>query len=202
MSLVKNVQMKMKEINSIVVLNLLKMLNRRNELEDIEKMYTKIKDSIDANKGINFDGDTNKFSIYIINTKITSVTSKSPLDDFLNKNLSVRKFIVIRQSSKKTIKQIRKDYENAEFFFENEMLEDIPSKVFIPKHEILSEDEKVQLSKKIKLDNLSHIKSTDTMARYYNAKVNDVIKITRPNITSGYSIFYRIVVPGSVDFLF
>ena len=40
------------------------------------------------------------------------------------------------------------------------------------------------------------------VARYYNAKVNDIFKILRPNITSGYSVFYRVVVNGKIDNLF
>lgn len=37
------------------------------------------------------------------------------------------------------------------------------------------------------------------MARYYGAKLNDVFRIIRPNINSGTSIYYRLVIPGSMD---
>lgn len=202
MATLTNVKMNLKEINSTVVLNILRMLKRREMIKNTDKLYSELEDSISADQGIDFSEEGKKFSIYIINGKLTSITSKSPLDDYLNKNLSTKKFVIIRDASKKTIKQVLKDYENSEFFFEHEMLEDIPSKLFIPEHKIMSKEDKEEFLKKFKRENLSQIKSTDMMVRYYNGKVGDIVKITRPNITSGYSIFYRVVVKGTVDFLF
>ena len=38
------------------------------------------------------------------------------------------------------------------------------------------------------------INFSDPIARYYNAKIEDVFRIIRPSPTSGKSIFYRRVV--------
>ena len=53
------------------------------------------------------------------------------------------------------MKQIISEYKNAEFFFEHEMLEDIPKKVFIPKHQLLDEEEKKELLSKFNENELS-----------------------------------------------
>ena len=82
------------------------------------------------------------------------------------------------------------------------MIHDLCSKHFIPEHKILNDEDKSELLKRFKLNEFSRIFNYDVMARYYNAKVNDIFKILRPNITSGYSVFYRVVVNGKIDNLF
>ena len=49
------------------------------------------------------------------------------------------------------------------------------------------------------LNELGRIYSTDIMTRYYGAKHNDVFRIIRPNINSGTSVYYRLVIPGNLD---
>lgn len=49
------------------------------------------------------------------------------------------------------------------------------------------------------LAELPRIYSTDMMARYYGAKINDVFRVIRPNLNSGTSIMYRVVVLGNMD---
>ena len=71
------------------------------------------------------------------------------------------------------------------------MLEDIPSKIFIPKHEILVGDEKKEILDKFSENELARIFLTDMMSRYYGANVGDIFKITRPSFTAGKNIFYR-----------
>ncbi len=38
------------------------------------------------------------------------------------------------------------------------------------------------------------------MARYYGAKLNDVFRIIRPNISCGTAIYYRLVITGTMEF--
>jgi DNA-directed RNA polymerase I, II, and III subunit RPABC1 len=124
------------------------------------------------------------------------------LDEYLSNNIDVHKIIVCKEVAKKVVKQIVTEYKNAEFFFESEMLEDIPSKIFIPEHILLSEDEKKELLSKYSELELARIFSTDMMSRYYNAKVGDIFRIIRPSFTAGKNVFYRRVVNGSWDILF
>lgn len=197
-----NIELNNREINVEVCKNVLKMLERR-ELVNYEEVFEKIFNDINNKASIDFIlKDKTKCSIYIVNAKVTSIIQGTPIDDYLSNNLDMHKIVIIKDSSKKAVKQILTDYMNTEFFFEHEMLEDIPSKVFIPKHQLLNKDEIKELFTKFNENELSIIFNTDMMARYYNAKVGDVFRIIRPSITSGNSIFYRKVHNGSIDVLF
>jgi DNA-directed RNA polymerase subunit H (RpoH/RPB5) len=198
-----NVELNTKEINIEVCKNVLKMLERRNLINNFESYFDKIFNDINNKASIEFTlNNDNKCSIYIINAKVTSIIQGTPLDDFLSNNIDMHKIIIIKECSKKAVKQITTDYKNSEFFFEHEMLEDIPSKSFIPEHQLLSVDELDELLSKFNQNELSIIYNTDMMSRYYNAKVGDVFRIIRPSVTSGNSIFYRRVLNGPWDILF
>jgi DNA-directed RNA polymerase I, II, and III subunit RPABC1 len=137
-----------------------------------------------------------------VNAKLMSIVQGTPLDDYLSNNIEVHKIIIMKDVAKKVVKQIVIEYKNAEFFFETEMLEDLPSKSFIPEHQLLSEEEKEELFSKFNKSDLSNILVTDMMSRYYGANIGDIFRIIRPSFTAGKSIFYRRVVNGSWDILF
>jgi DNA-directed RNA polymerase subunit H (RpoH/RPB5) len=184
-------------------MNLLRLLERREKISSWETEYEKIEKDLETKTTFEIVlNDNTKCGIYIVNAKLTTIVSGTPLAQYLSNNLDVHKFIVIKEVLKKVVKQIIHEYKNAEFFFESEMLEDIPSKDIVPKHEIMKADEKKELLSKYSEAELSRILSTDIMCRYYGGKVGDIFKITRPSYTAGYSIFYRKVVVGSLDLLF
>lgn len=83
-----------------------------------------------------------------------------------------------------------------EYFKKNELLIDKLSHVLVPKHELISEEEKKELLRvyKIKDIHIPKIYSTDQIARYFGAKRGQVFKITRNTETSGENIYYRIVI--------
>ena len=191
-----------KEINSNIVKNVLLMLKRRQKIDDVDSIFNSLQDDINSTTVFKFTSNNNKFGINILNSKLNSIISKSPLDEYLNSNLDVHKIIIIDNPSKRAVKQLYSSYQNCEFFFLREMIEDICAKVFVPQHIVLNNEDKDDLLKRFKLKDLSKILSTDVMSRYYDAKVDDVFKIIRPNITTGHSIFYRVVVNGKIDNLF
>lgn len=198
-----NVELNTKEINIIICKNVLIMLYKRKLIDNCDELFNVISEQINNKVSIEFLLNNNtKCSIYTINAKLTSIVQNTPLDDYLSNNIDVHKIIVIKELAKKVAKQILDDYKNAEFFFEHELLEDISSKVFIPEHQILLKEEKEELLSKFNENELSIIYTTDTMSRYYNAKVGDIFRIIRPSITSGKSIFYRRVNHGSLDLIF
>jgi DNA-directed RNA polymerase subunit H (RpoH/RPB5) len=198
-----NIELNSKEINNIVCLNVLKMLHRRKLIDDVDVTYTEIGDDINQKANIQFKlNDDSKCSIYTINTKLNSITQGTPIDEYLSNNVTIHKIVILKDAAKKVLKQIQTEYKNAEFFFEHEMLEDIPSKIFIPKHELLGEEEKKELLLKFNENELSNILDVDMMSRYYNAKSGDIFKIIRPSIVAGNSIFYRKVIHGSLDLLY
>ena len=190
-----------REINQIVVENILKMLEQRKIIDSWEDEIKKFTSDDFQNKSV-FELEKINIGIYLVNAKLTTIVQGHPLDVYLSNKLNIHKIIIAKDVAKKVVKQIMNDYKNAEFFFESEMLEDIPSKIFIPEHEIIIGDERKEILDKFNENELAHIKLTDRMARYYGAKIGDIFKITRASFTSGKNIFYRRVVNGSWDNLF
>ena len=69
----------------------------------------------------------------------------------------------------------------------------------VPKHIILTEEEKNALLKKydIQCEWLPLIKSSDPAVRAIGGKPGDVVKIMRRSATAGeYAVFYRYVIKG------
>jgi len=68
--------------------------------------------------------------------------------------------------------------------------------VLVPKHEILTDSEVEELLKLLGIskEQLPKIKSTDPIVKEIGAKPGDIVKITRKSFTSGFSIFYRLVI--------
>jgi|UniRef100_A0A6C0EE09 DNA-directed RNA polymerase I, II, and III subunit RPABC1 len=198
-----SVEYNSKEIYQITIENILKMLKRRNLIDSVEDEYKKLEKDI-GNKLIYslILNNNTTCGIYFLNIKISTIVVNSPLDDYLSNNTEVNKIIIAKEVTKKVIKQITTEYKNTEFFFEYEMLEDLPNKVYIPEHKILNNAEKEELLSKFTESELSRIIVTDIMSRYYGAKIGDIFRICRPSFTSGKNIFYRKVVNGSLDILF
>jgi len=198
-----NVEYNNKEINQIVIENVLKMLERRKLIKSWSDEYIKLSNDLAGKSTFQIQlNDKTNYSIFLVNAKLTSIIRGTPLDDYLSNNIDIHKIIIARDVAKKVVKQIVSEYKNAEFFFESEMLEDIPSKVFISEHQLLNLEEKTELLDKFSETDLARILLTDMMARYYGAKIGDIFRIIRPSFTSGKNIFYRRVVNSSWDILF
>ena len=198
-----NVEFTIKETNQIILLNLMKMFQRRNLITSIDELYDSLKDTIVPNKTIKIKLNNNIYvMIYIINDKVTSITQNSPIDEFLSSNINLQKFVIIKDPSKKTFRQVTENYPNSEIFFQHEFLEDIPKKDIIPDHQLLNSEERDELLQSLEIKNLKKIYTSDMMSRYFNAQPEDIFRIKRYNMTSGHGIDYRVVVPGKIDLIF
>lgn len=198
-----NVEYNNKEINQIVMENICKMLERRKLIKSWSDEYKKLGEDIGTKSIFKIVlTDKTEYGVYLVSAKLTSIVQGTPLDEYLSNNIDVHKIIVAKDVAKKVVKQIVGEYKNAEFFFESDMLEDIPSKIFIPEHQLMSEDEKSELLEKFAEHELGRIFITDMMARYYGAKIGDIFRIVRPSFTAGKNVYYRRVVNGSWDILF
>jgi DNA-directed RNA polymerase subunit H (RpoH/RPB5) len=198
MSELSNVELNIKEIINIIAKNMALMFHRRNYMKSTT-FSDKIIENLINDKVYSFEIDGKKYNINIINQDIKNISNGSPVDDYLSKHLDQYKFLIVKSFSKKTYTQIIKDYKNVEIFTIFEFLEDIPAKEFIPEHILLNSNDKKELLESFGLNELGRIYSTDIMARHFGAKLNDVFRIIRPNINSGTSVYYRLVIPGSMD---
>ena len=72
---------------------------------------------------------------------------------------------------------------------------DISEHSFVPKHELLSEQEAEELLRRLDVSRqqLPYILASDPMVKKLGAKFGDIIKITRESETAGKAVYYRVV---------
>ncbi|KAF8223123.1 RPB5 subunit of DNA-directed RNA polymerase [Tricholoma matsutake] len=96
-------------------------------------------------------------------------------------------------SARKVIVAMAAQY-RLEEFSESDLLVNIVHHTLVPRHDVLSAEEKKALLEKYRLreTQLPRIQLADPVARYYGLRRGQVVKITRPSETSGRYASYRI----------
>jgi DNA-directed RNA polymerase subunit H (RpoH/RPB5) len=186
-------QMNQKEQLELVLLNFTKMLWRRNLIPEnkITEIHQKLFNQNPENGRYQLDLSGKKLHLMVYFFPVSSIKKGSDLEEFL----LIKKdygFLLVAESSKKTMSQ-GADH-NTEVFETTEFLVDIPANPLVPHHQLLTKEEAEQIYQIYPERTLPKIFSSDIMARYMGAKVGDLLKIVRPTVSSGESVYYRRVV--------
>ena len=82
-----------------------------------------------------------------------------------------------------------------EFFEFDEVVINITEHELVPKHELLTEEEKQEVLKRynVKETQLPRILRTDPVAKYLGVKPGQILRITRKSDTAGSYVTYRLV---------
>lgn len=183
----------------IICLNLIKMFSQRKLINEdkINSIYEKIIKNI--NEKINFEIKlTNDKTLVVtfIDFKITSLKKIDNIDKIIKDDN--HKVFIVYDIQKKIWEQLVKF--NIEVFYDIDLMINTIDHDLVPEHTLLTKEEinKLLKSYTCSLNQLPKIHLYDMISRYYNAKVNDVFRIKRKNISSGHSIYYRIVVKGNL----
>jgi len=188
------------DVRRTVLTNIIKMFTER-KLFNADKLDENIKKVADMESDeylyiINIDNY--KCVIKIFNQKITGISKQSGISDFLNKYKDMQKLIVVKSITTKAAQHVSNNYPKTEIFLENELMINLIENTLVPRYEILEHEtddfktfcEQYQCKKR----NIPKLYANDPMARYYNLKRNDIVRVIRPSETSGQSAFYRLVI--------
>jgi DNA-directed RNA polymerase I, II, and III subunit RPABC1 len=189
------------EKRSIILTNVIKMLTARKILDkkkldaNIDKILKfqtddltyKIKSDVDEKQ---------EFVIKFFLQKISSVSKTTGIIEFLNAHKNSPKILIVTNINPKAQKKLTTDFYHVEVFKDIELMINLIEHELIPKHELLTEDEKKEFLKsyQCKKKNLMRMYLSDPVARYYKMEVGDIVRIMRPSETSGYSLNYRIII--------
>lgn len=144
------------------------------------------------------------YTIKIFNIKINNF-KKNGLLSFYNLNKNKKIIFIVESISIKLFTEILQFYENVEIFLIEDLFYDISNNILQPKYELLSKEEKNSFQKNYNINNLNlipKIKKSDIIVRFFNAKVNDILKITRFDSKFGKDIYYRLVIDSNYDDIF
>lgn len=190
------------ECTKIILTNVLKMISERglidkSKLEShINTLTSKYEEETHV---IPLDKEYDKYNeinIIMFNQKISAATHSSEIGDYLYKNANKYKIIIADSIASRARQTIQNSFQNIEVFTRDELMFNLIDHVYVPKHELLSneEAEKVINEYGAQKKMLPRIFASDPVARYYNAKVGQVFRIIRPSELSGYSNYYRLVI--------
>jgi DNA-directed RNA polymerase subunit H (RpoH/RPB5) len=185
--------------NEIIIENFAKMLYNRGYFGDSD-LNELIKSGINnfANYETFIKYNNEAVHLKIIPYKLNTIKKSEDIERFLDSH-DDKKIFVILSGSTKIEKQLL-EYNNTEVFNDVDLLVNIVDNNLVPKHILLSDEEAKDIltEYKINKENLPRIFSGDRIAKYYNIKAGQIVKIIRPSITAGEEILYRVCVNGKI----
>ncbi len=149
------------------------------------------RDLIDNNRKIyvHYMGENEKLGSEYLQTFIDTIN-----EEFGDINIIIVYTMSVSGIEKKgTIK-------NLQLFKLDEVIIDKTKHIYVPKHELIDDDEinelaaKVMLPREVLIEKMKLIKKSDPMSKYIGAKVGDVVKVTRKSRATGIYFDYRKVI--------
>jgi len=102
-----NIEYSSKEVSGILLENIFKMLQRRNNIKKIDKFIEDLAKPFVEKGIVDFKDDNNKkYSINLTSGKLASIVQGSQLDEYLKSNIDVHKIVVMREPSKKVVNKL------------------------------------------------------------------------------------------------
>jgi len=143
--------------------------------------------------------DDIKVIVKFYNIKLNSLKNDREIENFITKYPDHHKILIVSNIMGKILKQIN-EIKNFEAFEMMEVVRDISKHHLVPKHILLDDNEAKQVMDEYQIEkaDMGRIFIDDPMTRYLYGQKNNIIKIIRNSIYTGYSINYRLVVLGSI----
>lgn len=170
------------------------------EIDEFEATYDSIKNTH------YFRNNTTTEALAIVFDFRDKLTHKTFKEDYFkyytNADKPITHLILVHQEGSlahifdRIKKQLRLIGKKLETFTLQELQYNITMHFFVPKHKVLSNEEKNELFNRYKIDEtkLPQILSTDPVVRYYGADPGTIIEITRRSETCGRVVTYRLVI--------
>ncbi len=176
--------------------NVNKYIEKLIEDENDDLEYTI---NLDNSKNYNTEIKSKKVYIKIFNYKISSVSEKSPIGEFIKKYNKEFKFIVVQDITAKTEETINSYDTQVEIFKFNKLQSDVTEHMLVPLHEVLTKDEgeNVLESYRARKRDMPLIRTNEDVAKYYNMKPGEIVRIYRPSPLTCEAIAYRLVIKST-----
>jgi DNA-directed RNA polymerase I, II, and III subunit RPABC1 len=192
-----NIEYSQVEKNKLVVLNAIKMLIERKNIENKEYNVDDYNIEPDVYEIKGLDGGSHVIKVAPI--KITSLQKNTDLVEFLELQKDKHVILIVFEIDPKQQKTLILKHADVEVFLENELMINVTDHVLVPKHILLTKEERDEFfeSYKMKKNQMEFMLRSDRIARHYRAKIGDVFRIIRNSEMAGKSFAYRLVVKKS-----
>jgi DNA-directed RNA polymerase subunit H (RpoH/RPB5) len=188
----RNIRMFPQELNRKIIENVVRMFVMRGVLpvNDLTTTVNKLYDNMDTiNQIVKLPG---VFVLVIFQGKLSTLAKMGSMMNALNDSTVANKLVVVDSIQLKPLRELI-SY-GADVFSSVELMRDPINHVLVPKHQVITNEERAQLiADGVLVEQLPRIDITDMVVRYLGFQVGDVIKVLRPSPTTGISIQYRLV---------
>ena len=177
-------------------------INEENKEKYMKKLVSDENDDmeyiveIDNDKNYNTEIPNKKIYIKIFDYKISSINKSSPIGEYISKYDKDYKFIIVQEINSRSEDVIESYQTPVEIFKFNKLQSDITEHDLVPQHIVLTKEEgdKVLESYRARKRDMPLIRSNDAVAKYYNMKQDEIVKIIRPSPVTGEAVAYRYVI--------